>query len=198
MPALSPTMDAGSIASWRVAEGDSFSAGDSIAEIQTDKATMEFEAQDNGVVAKILVQAGDGAEIKVGAPIMVTVEDEADVAAFKDFVPVAMEVNTSTSQQKETLVPPPASEETMIVREPTPAAAAAVSAAPPVDAAPKVQTVVVPQSPVLTAPSVAPSALTLGPSWGNLARVKSPLAKSLAVEQKKYIELYGSTGQLPL
>ena len=78
-------MEAGTIASWKVNEGESFGAGDSLAEIETDKATIDFEAQDDGVVAKILVEAGSG-EITVGVPIMVTVEDEADVAAFKDFV----------------------------------------------------------------------------------------------------------------
>jgi pyruvate/2-oxoglutarate dehydrogenase complex dihydrolipoamide acyltransferase (E2) component len=86
MPALSPTMEAGTISSWKVSEGQSFSAGESLAEIETDKATIDFEAQDDGVVAKILVNGGDGKEIKVGVPIMVTVEEEDHVGAFKDFV----------------------------------------------------------------------------------------------------------------
>lgn len=86
MPALSPTMEAGTIASWKVSEGQSFSAGESLAEIETDKATIDFEAQDDGVVAKILVSGGDGKEIKVGVPILVTVEEEDHVGAFKDFV----------------------------------------------------------------------------------------------------------------
>ena len=85
MPALSPTMEAGTISSWKVGEGESFVAGDSLAEIETDKATIDFEAQDDGVVAKILVESGSG-EINVGVPILVTVEEEDDVAAFKDFV----------------------------------------------------------------------------------------------------------------
>lgn len=79
-------MEAGTISSWKVNEGDSFGAGDSLAEIETDKATIDFEAQDDGVVAKILVAGGDGKEINVGVPILVTVEEEDDVAAFKDFV----------------------------------------------------------------------------------------------------------------
>ena len=86
MPALSPTMEAGTIATWNVTEGQSFVAGDSLAEIETDKATMDFEAQDDGVVAKILMEAGSN-EINVGVPIVVIVEDEDDVAAFKDFAP---------------------------------------------------------------------------------------------------------------
>ena len=85
MPALSPTMEAGVISEWKVAEGESFVAGDSLAEIETDKATIDFEAQDDGVVAKILVDAGKG-EIPVNQPILVTVEEEDDVEAFKDFV----------------------------------------------------------------------------------------------------------------
>mmetsp|Transcript_16101 Transcript_16101/g.18660 ORF Transcript_16101/g.18660 Transcript_16101/m.18660 type:complete len:497 (-) Transcript_16101:236-1726(-) len=85
MPALSPTMEVGTISSWKIREGESFAAGDSLAEIETDKATIDFEAQDEGVVAKILVEASSN-EINVGVPILVTVEDFEDVAAFKDFI----------------------------------------------------------------------------------------------------------------
>ncbi|KAL7566212.1 hypothetical protein ACA910_011282 [Epithemia clementina (nom. ined.)] len=84
LPALSPTMDSGSIASWNLGVGDSFAAGDIICSIETDKATVDFESQDDGFVAKILAEAGSG-EIKVGDPIMVTVESEDDVGAFADF-----------------------------------------------------------------------------------------------------------------
>lgn len=86
MPALSPTMESGTISKWNVGAGDSFSAGDSLAVIETDKATIDFEAQDDGVVAKILVPEGGG-ELNVGSPIMVTVEEEGDVAKFENFVP---------------------------------------------------------------------------------------------------------------
>src|SRR5687767_6118 len=68
MPALSPTMEEGTLAKWLVKEGDAVSAGDILAEIETDKATMEFEAVDEGTISKILVPEGtDG--VKVGAPI---------------------------------------------------------------------------------------------------------------------------------
>ena len=60
-------------------------AGDSLALIETDKASMDFEAQDDGVVAKLLVAEGGG-EIECGTPIMVTVEEEGDVASFANFV----------------------------------------------------------------------------------------------------------------
>ena len=58
MPALSPTMEEGTLAKWLVKEGDTVTSGDVIAEIETDKATMEFEAVDEGVVLKILVSEG--------------------------------------------------------------------------------------------------------------------------------------------
>ena len=66
MPALSPTMEEGTLAKWLVKEGDDVKSGDILAEIETDKATMEFEAVDEGKIAKILVPEGtDG--VKVGA-----------------------------------------------------------------------------------------------------------------------------------
>ncbi len=68
MPALSPTMEEGTLAKWLVKEGDSVAAGDILAEIETDKATMEFEAVDEGTIAKILIEAGTE-EVKVGTPI---------------------------------------------------------------------------------------------------------------------------------
>ena len=69
MPALSPTMEEGTLAKWLVKEGDSVKSGDIMAEIETDKATMEFEAVDEGVVAKILVAEGTD-NVKVGTVIM--------------------------------------------------------------------------------------------------------------------------------
>ena len=70
MPALSPTMEEGTLAKWLVKEGDTVESGDMLAEIETDKATMEFEAVDEGTISKILVAEGtDG--VKVGAPIAI-------------------------------------------------------------------------------------------------------------------------------
>ena len=74
MPALSPTMEEGTLAKWLVKEGDTVSAGDLLAEIETDKATMEFEAVDEGVIGKILVPEGTEA-VKVNTAIAVLVED---------------------------------------------------------------------------------------------------------------------------
>lgn len=78
-------MEAGTIASWTLAEGETFLAGDVLCEIETDKATMSFEAQDEGIIAKILADAGTN-EIQCGEPICITVEEEGDVDAFKDYV----------------------------------------------------------------------------------------------------------------
>lgn len=74
MPALSPTMEEGNLAQWLVKEGDAVAAGDVIAEIETDKATMEFEAVDEGVIGKILVQGGTEG-VAVNTPIAVLLED---------------------------------------------------------------------------------------------------------------------------
>ncbi|WP_026381571.1 pyruvate dehydrogenase complex E1 component subunit beta [Afifella pfennigii] len=81
MPALSPTMEEGKLAKWTVKEGDEVAAGDVIAEIETDKATMEVEAVDEGTIAKILIGEGTDA-VKVNTPIALLLmegEDEADL-----------------------------------------------------------------------------------------------------------------------
>jgi pyruvate dehydrogenase E2 component (dihydrolipoamide acetyltransferase) len=80
MPALSPTMEKGNLAKWLKKEGDQVRAGDILAEIETDKATMEYEAVDEGVLAKILVPEGT-ADIAVNAPIAVLAAEGEDVKA---------------------------------------------------------------------------------------------------------------------
>ncbi|MGI3212392.1 pyruvate dehydrogenase complex dihydrolipoamide acetyltransferase [Roseovarius tibetensis] len=74
MPALSPTMEEGTLAKWLVKEGDTVNAGDLLAEIETDKATMEFEAVDEGTIGKILIAEGTEG-VKVNTPIAVLLED---------------------------------------------------------------------------------------------------------------------------
>jgi pyruvate dehydrogenase E2 component (dihydrolipoamide acetyltransferase) len=80
MPALSPTMEEGTLAKWLKQEGDKVASGDVIAEIETDKATMEFEAVDEGVLAKILVAEGTD-EVKVGTVIALIAEEGEEVSA---------------------------------------------------------------------------------------------------------------------
>jgi len=82
MPALSPTMEEGTLSKWLVKEGDTISSGDVIAEIETDKATMEVEAVDEGTVAKLLVPAGTEG-VKVNAVIAVLAEEGEDASSIK-------------------------------------------------------------------------------------------------------------------
>src|SRR5882757_5532465 len=89
MPALSPTMEEGKLAKWHVKEGDAVKAGDILAEIETDKATMEFEAIDEGRIGKILVP--EGAEgVKVNQPIAVLESQDDNSAPPKD-IPSTMQ-----------------------------------------------------------------------------------------------------------
>ena len=80
MPALSPTMEEGTLAKWLVKEGDTVKSGDIMAEIETDKATMEFEAVDEGIVGKILVAEGT-AGVKVNTPLAILLEEGEDASA---------------------------------------------------------------------------------------------------------------------
>src|SRR5207245_170660 len=80
MPALSPTMEEGTLAKWLVKEGDEVKSGDILAEIETDKATMEFEAVDEGTISKIVVAEGTD-EVKVGAVIAIMAADGEDASA---------------------------------------------------------------------------------------------------------------------
>jgi len=120
MPALSPTMEEGTLAKWLVKEGDAVSSGDIIAEIETDKATMEVEAVDEGVVAKLMVAEGTEG-VAVNAVIAVLAEEGEDASAAAS----ASAANVSSGA-----APEPVSEETPQAppeapAEPTPAPAAA-------------------------------------------------------------------------
>ncbi|KAK3323372.1 2-oxoacid dehydrogenases acyltransferase-domain-containing protein [Cercophora scortea] len=84
MPALSPTMTAGNIGAWQKKPGDAISPGEVLVEIETDKAQMDFEFQEDGVLAKILKESGEK-DVAVGNPIAVFVEEGTDVSAFEGF-----------------------------------------------------------------------------------------------------------------
>jgi pyruvate/2-oxoglutarate dehydrogenase complex dihydrolipoamide acyltransferase (E2) component len=86
MPALSPTMEEGTLAKWLVADGDEVRSGDVIAEIETDKATMEVEAIEDGKVGRILVPAGTQ-NVKVNAVIAVLLEDGETSSDIKAVTP---------------------------------------------------------------------------------------------------------------
>lgn len=96
MPALSPTMSQGNLLKWHVKVGQEIAPGDLLADVETDKATLEWENQDEGFVAKLLVPEG-GSPVQVGAPVVVLVEDAASVAALKDWQPAAPGAVTATA-----------------------------------------------------------------------------------------------------
>ncbi len=103
MPALSPTMTEGNLARWLKKEGDEVHSGDVIAEIETDKATMEYEAADEGRLGRILVPEG-AQGIKVNAPIALLLEEGEDAAALDKF-----EAGAASAQAPATPAPPAAS-----------------------------------------------------------------------------------------
>lgn len=104
MPALSPTMEEGTLASWLVKEGDSVASGDVIAEIETDKATMEVESIDDGVIAKIMVEAGTD-NVPVGQIIALLAEEGEDVDE------VAAKADSASSSSKSAPAAEPVAEE---------------------------------------------------------------------------------------
>src|SRR6188508_2376630 len=86
MPALSPTMEKGNLAKWLKKEGDAVKSGDVIAEIETDKATMEVEAVDEGTLGRILVPEGTN-DVAVNTPIAMILAEGEDAAALKSAKP---------------------------------------------------------------------------------------------------------------
>ena len=127
MPALSPTMEEGTLAKWLVKEGDEDTSGDILAEIETDKATMEFEAVDEGKIAKILVAEGtDG--VKVGQPIAILAGEGEDVGSAASAAPKS---DAPKAEAPKAAAPPKAA------AAPEPPKAAAPAKAPEAPAAPK-------------------------------------------------------------
>ncbi len=137
MPALSPTMEEGKLAKWLVKEGDAVKSGDILAEIETDKATMEFEAVDEGKIGKILVPEGTEG-VKVNAPIAVLLDDGegtdaigAAMASIKD----AVSAETGPAETPKAEAPKPAAPK---AAAPAPAPLKTEAPAQPAPAAPKV------------------------------------------------------------
>jgi len=104
MPALSPTMETGKITQWLKKEGEKVEAGDVIATVETDKATIDFVYQDDGYIAKLLVPEGSG-NIKVGQLVAIVVDKEADVKAFGDFSAEAAAKPQAQAQSQSTAAP---------------------------------------------------------------------------------------------
>jgi pyruvate dehydrogenase E1 component beta subunit len=130
MPALSPTMEKGNLAKWHKKEGDTVKSGDVIAEIETDKATMEVEAVDEGTLGKILVPEGTN-DVAVNTPIAMILGEGEDASALADG-------GATARQQKEPARPPAKAEQPEMQAEPAPAPAAPqVSAARQLQAPPE-------------------------------------------------------------
>ena len=120
-PSTQKTMEEGSIAKWNVKEGDSFEAGSSLCDVETDKASVSMDATDDGIMAKILV--AEGSTIKVGDAICVVVEEIGDVAAFANF--------TAPAEGAVVEAPAPTPTPASIPSTPTPVAAAPAVASTP-------------------------------------------------------------------
>ncbi|MBN8828247.1 MAG: pyruvate dehydrogenase complex dihydrolipoamide acetyltransferase [Sphingobacteriia bacterium] len=103
MPALSPTMTEGNLAKWLKKEGDKIKAGEIIAEIETDKATMEVEAVDEGILGKILIPAGTE-NVKVNELIALVLEEGEDSGALTNFTPKPAANQNATPEKKEVVV----------------------------------------------------------------------------------------------
>ncbi|KAJ1919668.1 pyruvate dehydrogenase complex dihydrolipoamide acetyltransferase component (E2) [Mycoemilia scoparia] len=123
MPALSPTMSQGSVGQWKKQPGDKVEPGDVLVEIETDKAQMDFEYQEEGYLAKIILDTG-AKDINVETPIAIIVENEEDVAAFKDYT-VEDSGSSKPAPKEETSAPATQSES---APEPTPASKPAAPA----------------------------------------------------------------------
>jgi pyruvate dehydrogenase E2 component (dihydrolipoamide acetyltransferase) len=98
MPAMSPTMEKGGVTDWKFKEGDAFNSGDVLLEVETDKATIDVEAQDDGILAKILIQNGVK-DIPVGEPIAILAEEDDDLANLE--LP-ELNLKSKTAPKKET------------------------------------------------------------------------------------------------
>ena len=164
LPALSPTMEEGTVQSWTVEVGGEIEASDIVCQIETDKAAVDFEATDDGYMALHLVEPGH-APVRVGHPIMILVEDEEDVAAFADATAADFAVEEAPKEEEKPAVPAP-----------TPAPAPAVAAQP---AAP---------APTPAAPSRPAPAVSAAP-----ARSDNAFANGLNKKQHEYVNKYGST-----
>lgn len=165
LPALSPTMETGTIVSWQKKEGDKLNEGDLLAEIETDKATMGFETPEEGYLAKIVVPAGTK-NVAIGRLVCIIVSDESSVAAFKDF------------KDDAAAAPPPAA--AAPAPSPPPAAPAAAPAAPAAPVA----------APAKTLPT--PSVSSEGRIYASPLAKRLAAEKGLSLQGLKGTGLFGS------
>ncbi|KAL4217923.1 hypothetical protein ACF0H5_022662 [Mactra antiquata] len=170
LPALSPTMEMGTIINWQKKEGDKVSEGDLLAEIETDKATMGFESSEEGYLARILIPEGTK-DVPLGKLLCIIVQEESDIELFKDFVPTAADDSppVSSAPKQESAPSPPTPQ---APPPPKPATPAPPAAAPP------------------TPVQAPPPAVT--PSGGRV--FSTPYARTLAAEKGVDLNLVTGTG----
>eukprot|EP00742_Colponemidia_sp_Colp-10_P002263 GILJ01002417.1.p1 GENE.GILJ01002417.1~~GILJ01002417.1.p1 ORF type:complete len:544 (+),score=108.69 GILJ01002417.1:47-1633(+) len=169
MPALSPTMAKGNISKWRKREGDKINPGEVLCEVETDKATVDFEAQDEGYLAKILVPEGTQ-DVPVGQPVAIIVDEAADADKFKSY-------SASSSAPAAPKAEPQQS------AQPAQAQPAATQAAHP------------PAYGNSAAPSASSAPAAAAPSSAPVDRVfASPLARKIAEENKVSLSQIAGTG----
>ena len=179
MPALSPTMTTGTLAKWLVGEGDGVNSGDVIAEIETDKATMEVESVDDGVMAKIFVDAGTE-NVAVGAVIAVLAQDGE----------TASDVAKAGLQELSLAAPVPSvASEAKAPAEPAPASAAPVTAAPVIKSSNKPRIFASPLARRIAADwNIALEGITGSGPYGRILRsdvesaATAPIAKTTALQ----------------
>ena len=193
MPSLSPTMESGTIGKWLCQVGDEIKAGSAMAEIETDKASMTFEAQDEFYIAKLLCDVGQ--EVKVGQPILVTVDDKTLLPAFTSFT-LSSPITTSPpvdTKKAEATVPQP------VISAPIPSTPVVIPEVPtkvitinePSVPSPTIKQPVVSSPPTVTAAKKDEVKKTTIETTSSKASKPSPLIAKFRKDQLSYIEKYG-------
>lgn len=180
LPALSPTMEMGTIVNWEKKEGDQLNEGDLLCEIETDKATMGFETPEEGFLAKILIKEGTK-DVPIGKLLCIIVSSNDDIAAFKDFVDdgsAAAPPAPEPAPPKPAPVPPPP--------PPSPAKAQPAATPPPTFTS-------FPAAAAPPPPAAAPLVPGSAPEGERI--FASPLAKTMAAERGIDLSLVTPSGQ---
>jgi pyruvate dehydrogenase E2 component (dihydrolipoamide acetyltransferase) len=182
-------MTQGVIAEWCVKEGESIKANSVMMKVETDKATVDFEATDESVLGKILVPGG---EVTVGRVIALLVEDAAAAAAFRSLSVEAISKELGLDK-------PPAAAGPSISSSSAPPPPPPVAPAPVAKAAPA-PPAAAPKAAAAPAPAPAPAPAAAGgdgyaawPAWG-ISLSRTPMGKALALQQEAYEALYGFSG----
>jgi pyruvate/2-oxoglutarate dehydrogenase complex dihydrolipoamide acyltransferase (E2) component len=198
MPALSPTMTSGKIAKWTKKEGDKVTSGETIGEVETDKASVDFVFQDEGYIAKFLVKEG-AEDVPVGSPVCIVVDEASEIAAAQAApAPVASPTKPAPAPVPATPAATPKSTAAPQVPSPVKVVASApVAAAPAPAPAPAAK-----PAPVVAAVSAAASSSGGGDylafeRWGS-SLARASMGAGVARAQRAYTDVFGYSGHDPL